>query len=217
MKLKYINWIIIPAILFGCSTSQITSSWKAATTVPKKFNKILVVGLIREDDRSFRQKMEDHLVGDLRDAGYNTVSSISEYGPKAFDNMNEGSALQKLQNSGIDGVVTIVLLGKTQEKYYAPNRLNYTPYSIYQHRFWGYYNTMRDRVYTPGYYDVGTEYFWESNVYDVNTKELVYSVQTKSFDPALSGNLAHEYGKLIIGDIVKNNILTNQNMKSKAF
>jgi hypothetical protein len=36
---------------------------------------------------------------------------------------------------------------------------------------------------------------------------LVYSVQTESFDPGSSESLGHEYGKLIVGNMVQNKVL----------
>lgn len=79
----------IASILFllvaGCTTSKITSTWKAENTVFQNYNKILVLGLIRESDRTLQENMENHFVGDLSNLGYNVVSSLKEYGPKCFD------------------------------------------------------------------------------------------------------------------------------------
>ena len=69
---------------------------------------------------------------------------------------------------------------------------------------------MYDRIYENGYYDVSTKYFWESNFYDLETKQLVYSAQTESFDPGSAESLAHEYGKLILSNMVKNQVLGDQ-------
>jgi len=49
--------------------------------------------------------------------------------------------------------------------------------------------------------------FWESNLYDAVSKKLIYSVQTKSFNPENSEKLAHEYGHLIINDMLKKEVL----------
>ena len=77
---------------------------------------------------------------------------------------------------------------------------------------------MRDRIYSPGYYQVDTKYFWESNLYDISNKQLLYSVQTQSFDPGSSAGLGHEYGQLIINDMVKNKVLASPDrQQSKAF
>lgn len=207
--MKKIKWlaVLLVLLLAGCTSTKITSSWKAQNVVAKQYNKILVLGLIRDTDRSLQEKMEAHLVADLKENGYNAVGSLSEYGPKAFSNMTETEAVNKLKASAVDAVITIVLLDKQKERNYVPGRLYYSPYGMYYNRFWGYYGTLNYRIYEQGYYITDTQYFWESNVYDMGTQSLIYSVQTKSFDPANSESLGHEYGKLIINDMVKNNIL----------
>ncbi len=201
--------LILLASLFvtACSTTKITSSWKAANLQPKKYNKILVLGLIKDSDRSLQEKMEMHLADDLKSKGYNAVGSLQEFGPKAFANLTEAEAITRLKQSNIEAVVTIVLLDKQKERNYVPGRMYYSPYVMYYNRFWPYYGTLNYRIYEPGYYVTDTRYFWESNVYDVSTQSLLYSVQTKSFDPATSESLGHEYGKLIIKAITDNAVL----------
>ena len=66
---------------------------------------------------------------------------------------------------------------------------------------------MYERVLTPGYYVRTTNYYWESNLFEITADELVYSVQTKSFDPYTTDQLAHENGLLIIKDMVKKKII----------
>jgi hypothetical protein len=206
--MKSFLFIVYGAMLaVGCTSTRITHSWKSSTNVPSNFQRILVVGIARQTELPMRDKMEQHLVGDLRDLGYDAVSSLQKFGPKAFRNMTEDAVVEEVQKSGFDAVITIVLLDKAKEKYYVPVRVYYSPYIIYHRRFWGYYVTMYDRVYSPGYYSTNTKYFWESNLYDLSSKELMYSVQTESFDPASTEMLAHEYGKLIVRDMVNNRIL----------
>jgi hypothetical protein len=210
--MKIICTAVIIALFFsaGCGpTSMITSSWKAQDIQPKKYNKIVVVGLVREEDRSMREKMEMHMVGDLKDLGYDAVCSCDEYNPKAFETLTEQQAIDKLKNSGVDAVITVVLLNKTKEKYYVPGNITYSPYAIYHNQFWGYYRTMSGRIYTEGYYVpvIDTKYFWETNFYDLTADQLLYSAQSQSFAPASAETLGHEYGQLIVKDMVKNNLL----------
>ena len=170
----------------------------------------MVVGIIRETERVMREKMEGHLVDDLRTMGYNASSAFVQYGPKSFQNLPEEEVNKKLKEQGIDAVLTIVLLDKERERHYVPGRVVYSPYIVYHNRFWGYYQTIYHRIEAPGYYAVATNYFWESNLYDLRTQKLLYSVQTKSFDPSSAESLAHEYGKLIITQMSKDNILARQ-------
>ena len=207
MKVRCLFYVLVLLLISACSTSRITHSWKAENVSGKKFNKIMVVALIKDNDVAMREKMENHLVGDLAERGFIAVSSLREYGPKSFEAMKEDEVLNKLQNSGVDAVLTIVLLDKQRERYYVPGRIYYSPYIIYHRRFWGYYSTMYDRIYSPGYYQVNTNYFWESNLYELSTKELLYSVQTESFDPESASSLGHEYGKLILKDLFEKNVL----------
>ena len=193
----------------SCSSLKITTSWKAADAIVANYNKILVLGLTRDNDRSIQDNMENHFVDDLNELGYHAVGSISEYGPKLFENIDEASALQKLKNSGVDAIITIVLLDKERERKYVPGNIYYSPYGYYYNRFWGYRTAIYRRIYEPGYYVTDTKYFWESNLYDMRnmSQTLVFSVQSQSFDPASSERLGHQYGKLIVGDMVKKNVL----------
>lgn len=211
--MKHIYWIGLTLMVmsFGCNTSKITNSWKSDNTADYKFKKILVLGLIRESDRTLQQNMENHLVEDLLHRGYKAESALTEYGPKAFDKMDEEAAIGKIKNTGVDAVITIVLLDKKKERKYIPGNLFFSPYGYYYNHFWGYRSTLYNRIYEPGYYVTDTKYFWESNLYDMETQKIVYSVQTQSFDPSNSESMGHEYGQIIVKDMIRNNILNNNN------
>jgi hypothetical protein len=47
-------------------------------------------------------------------------------------------------------------------------------------------------------------------LYNASAKKLVYSVQTKSFNPANSQAPAHEYGQLIINNIIQQKVIAQQ-------
>ena len=198
MKIIKLTGSIILLLLVSCNSSRITHSWKSKTVSPQKYNKILVLSLNNETDFGTAQKMETHMVDDLTSLGYTASSSLSEYGPKAFRKMDEETVINKLQHSGFDAVITIVLLNKSQEKKYVPGS------------YWNYFNSVYDRIYTPGYYATNTRYFWESNLYDVRTSEMLYSVKTESFDPASSNILGHNYGKIIVRDMLKKKVLNRR-------
>lgn len=210
MKQVYILLAAIVVLATGCSTSMITSSWKLPEATPKSYKKILVLGMIGEPDRTIREKMEQHIADDLRALGYNALCACETYSPKAFEGLTEKQAVQFIGSEGFDAVVTVVLLDKQKERYYTPARVQYSPYSIYHRRFWPYYSTMYGRVYEPGYYSVETKYFWETNLYDLTDWSLVYSAQSQSFDPESAKTMAHEYGLMIVKDMIKQKVLQKQ-------
>lgn len=203
------NNIIFAAmmLLASCSASKVTNVWKSSDAQPLAYKKIMVVGLIKESDQALQNRMETHFVGDLTDLGYNAVSAYQLYGPRAFEDLKERDAIDKIKSSGADAVITIVLLDKSRERRYVPGNIYYSPFVVHSNNFWGYYSTMYGRIYEPGYYQVDTKYFLESNLYDAKTNKLVYSIQTQSFDPASAESLGHEYGKLIVRSMVKDRVL----------
>src|SRR5690606_4934556 len=139
--------------------------------------------------------------------GVKARSAYQVYGPKYFDR-NEKQALRKLRKEGADGVMTIVLLDKTKEKNYVPGTTSFPPIGLYYNRFWRYYTYMYDRIYSPGYYTTNTSYFWESNLYDLTNRKLIYSAQSESFDPASAASLSKEYSRRIMEDMVKKGVVS---------
>lgn len=191
-------------LLFGCNSSKITSAWKAQEVVADKYKEILVLAMIPEKDRLLQERMEQHFVGDLTNLGYTATSAMQQYGPKAFENLDEKAVLDKIKSSGVDAVITIVLVNKEKERTYVPGRT----YTV--HSFGDYYAMRQQRIYEPGYYTTNTQYLWESNFYDLANQALVYSAQTKSFSPASTEALSHQYGVLLVGNMRKMRVLQNR-------
>lgn len=124
-------------LLWACSSSsKITSSWRSPDRATLSFKKVVVLGLIRDADRTIREEMEQYLASALRNRGQWAECACELYGPKEFDQLNEQQAIEKLKSKGVDAVLTIVLLDKTKERYYVPGHMNYTPYGFYYNRFW---------------------------------------------------------------------------------
>ena len=55
-----------------------------------------------------------------------------------------------------------------------------------------------------------TDYFLESNLYDIASGSLLYSVQTKSFDPSSATGLASDNSKKIVKDLKEKGVLVKK-------
>src|SRR5436190_898055 len=201
--MKKIFLILCSALLFSCQTGKITATWTDKNVSPKKYNKILVLGVLKDNDLELQSKMEKHLAGDLNDLGYSAFAASDIFPVGTFVKGDTTKAIEALNSKGFDAVLTIVLLNKEKEKQYIPGRTIYSPYALYHDRLDLYYYTMYDRIQTEGYYESGTKIFWESNFYDRNSKKMIYSSQTESFDLGSKENLAHYYGSLLANILVK--------------
>jgi len=210
MKLLRMAVLLAAFSAVSCTSTQVISSWKADQLPATDYKKILVMGIINEKDRTLRIDLENEVVAKLKAQGYNAVSALNEHGPKAFTKMEEDEIASNVKASGYDAVITTVLLDKTKDQNYRPGDVRYRPVGVYYNRFGRYYSTIYDRVYTPGYYTTSTNFFLESNMYDVVTGDLVYSVQGKAFDPSSSAVLSSDYAKTLVNDMKKNGLISRR-------
>lgn len=201
---------IIPmlAVIVSCQPSKITQSWTEKDVTPKKYKKILVMGVLSDNDNELQVKIEDHLSADLKDLGYNAIAANKIFPAGTFVKGDTAKGKAALEGKGFDGILTIVLLDKKKDKYYVPGKL--TEYSVYTNRFGRfdqYFNAVSERIYTPGYYGEETKYVWENNFYDLDSKKMIYSARTRSFDYTSKNTLAHTYGLLMAKSLVNKKIL----------
>ncbi|CAN5234276.1 hypothetical protein BH09BAC6_BH09BAC6_21430 [soil metagenome] len=198
--------IIIATGIYSCSSTKITSSWKAENAKTKPYHNIMVWGLLTEKDSSTRRLMETHLVNDLVSKGYHAISSTDVYKEKAYKKLTSAEILDEFKSTGIDAVITIALLDKQKEEQYYPGGFHNEPTNSYGNLN-KYYSTIYERVFTPGYYISTTTYFWETSFFELPGAAIVYSARTKSFEPSSTNELAHENGQLIIKDMVKKKLI----------
>jgi len=203
---KIINAVFLTATLFSCKSTKISSSWKAENHVNKPYHNVMVWSILPETDSMLRRQIETHLVNDLVNKGYHAISSLEVYKEKAYKKLTPQQIVNEFKSSAVDAVLSVVLLNKEKEEKYYPGGFFNQPVNDYGNLD-RYYSNVYERILTPGYYARTTNYYWESNLFEIKTDELVYSVQTKSFDPYTTDLLAHENGLLIIKDMVKKKII----------
>ena len=209
MKFFFISFIGA-LTLFSCSSTKITSRWKADVKAQSAFTNIMTVVVAGDEERPLVEKLEKHIAGDFKRMGYTGLSAFQEFGPRVLKGLNESAVIAKLNEKGVDAVMMVSLLNKTKEKYYIPSRMQQTPYAYYYDKFERHYDVIYERTTLPGYYVDGTRYFWECSFYDIHTGRLLYSSISESFDPGSLEALAHQYGSWMISDMVKEKIIVDK-------
>jgi len=196
-------------LLVQCSSSYVVQTWKSSEELNPKAGRIIVVGLTKEADQLLLQKMENHLADDLCNLGYDAVPFTEFYGFRTSQGQDEKHIVEQLKQKGADAVLTIVLLNKQKEKYHAPKSM-FDSSEGYNNDFNIYYAAIYSKIYEEGYYVNDTYYFWESNLFSMPDQKIIYSAQTQSFNPSSKSGLAHEYGKLIINDMLEHNVVKDR-------
>lgn len=209
--MKKVGLFIISAglmLLAACSSTKLTSSWKTNDAQLQRDRKIMVMALVPRQEKQLRMLMEDNMVTELKKEGYNAASAYRELGPNAFDDKtDEKTALRKLKGSDASQVLTVVLLDKSRERNYVSYGPGYGPYPYYYGGFWPYYSRWYGNMYQPGYYQSNIKYNWETNLYDLGQRKLIYSAQTQSVDPPTATRQAYLYARQIVKDMAKQQLL----------
>jgi hypothetical protein len=200
--------LLLLIVLAGCSSTRITSSWTAPSAGASDYQKIMVVSRLSKEDSALRRKMEEHMVADLKAIGYKAVAFTTEFKEGELKDIRYDSVRQKLSARHIDGVLTIDLLAKEQERVYVKEKVAVQPGNTPLGSFWEPPARVTQESNRSGYYVTTTQYYWESKFYNVQAVALMYNVQTTAFDAASIPALAHKYGKQIVTDMQKNYLLT---------
>jgi hypothetical protein len=147
-------------------------------------------------------KWKKQLAEELKANGINAVTAYNLYGPKYFQDLSEKEVLKKINGNNIDAVITINLVDKNKERQFVAGPRNggggyrYNPFLggwVYKPYYMPYYR--------GGHFETNVNYNFETNLYSVADKKLIYSVETQSYDPSSISGLANDYSKSVVKDI----------------
>ena len=200
----FLFWLM----LYGCTSPFIKTAWKAQHEFPGKYNKILVMGIIKEEDITLRRKVEKFFIDDLKNEGYSAISGLEAYGPKGLANLGQEETYIKLRQNGIDAVISIALIDKRKEKSIKPRKAHQYASIYFYERIWNYPAIQAELVNSKN--PDNMEFFWESILFDLNSLEPQLTLQTKSFKADLAESIIRDYSKEIIRKMIKEKILVKQ-------
>ena len=208
--MRIVLGLCLALILFGCgTTTSILGSWKAEGVQAQDFQKTMVLAVTKAPGN--RRLVETQMVEAL--AKYQ-ISAVSSYTVFDIDILLEKTSKEEvarvLKAQGIDAVLAISLVNVKDETHYQPGTA-YAPmgYSRYG-GFYGYYGMRSMYAYDPGYYTETTNYFLESNFYDLDKPEgehLVWSAQTKTIDPASVQSAVFSYVDRVVKQLRKDGVI----------
>lgn len=211
MKPLKINLLILfTALLSACgTTTNITGSYKAPGVTQLAYKKIFVSALTEK--AAVRQSVEKGIADYLATKGISAVTSTAIFPPDFHSSGNDKDkdlVLQKIREAACDALFTIALIDKENEARYVPGSGAY-PINAYGHygTFGAYYNYGYGSFYSPGYYTNDKIYYLETNLYDATTEKLVWSAQSKTYDPTSLDSFLQGYLKAVNERVVKDGLV----------
>ena len=209
MKSKFFFLALTFLFLVSCeSTQQITGSYVNKEAVPDKaFKKVFIMVMAHKD--APRAAVENQLADAAAKRGIETVKS-SDVFPIGFltDKPTKEVFAAEMRKHNCDAAFTVTLLHEqTQERYVPGSRgAPYVSYPFYG-SYYSYYDSRYSYVYDPGYYTTDQIYFIEGNLYDLNTDKLVWSLQSKSYDPGTLTAFGKTYADMVFYQLRKEGLV----------
>ncbi len=189
--------------LSACTNTKLSEVW-VDPDITKHYNDILVIGISESEQN--RRAYESYFVTELEAIGAEAVPSYKLI--KAGVKIDRESVSKAIKGLDIDGVIVTHLIGVDEETVYRPS-MDYMP--VYSGGYYGglysYYPHVNTYVTRPGYYTTHDTYMLETNLYDVESEELVWSAHSRSFAPESVDEVIVDLTRLVIGDLKEKGLL----------
>lgn len=198
-------------MLSACSTpTMVSSSWRKPNASANGFHNIFVAALTKEV--STKQNLESGLQTLLQQKGLTVEKSVDVFPPTFSSQTGQQRQLvmSQIQRTNADGILTVALLRRETESHWVGGSGYWNPglrYGYYN-QFWSYYNNWYPTLYSPGYYDQTKIYYIETNLYNAKTEELIWTAQTRTYDPTSTESFLKGYVDAIYDRMVKDGLVT---------
>jgi hypothetical protein len=203
--------LVLTIAVSSCSSSKkSTGVWINTEKIQgKSFSKIFIVVLTA--DVEARAKLENDLAAEAEKRGIESVKSIEVMPPSLTTptTPSKDEIAAKVKEGNCDGVFVASLLKQEEDVRYIPGTTAYTimPYYTYHGTWFGYYSRWAPMINNPGYYTKEKSYFMQSNLYDVATEEIMWSVQSEVFNPSSLNKFSKYYTATLIKQLEKEGLL----------
>jgi hypothetical protein len=204
--------LIITLFLAACSSPKesTTGVWVNKDKIQgKSFNKIFIV--VMTADPEARSTVENDLAAVATSRGHPVVKSIDVITTSLKDPKlpTKDEVVAKVKETTCDAVFVATLLKKEESVGYTPGTSAYSvaPYQTY---YPGYYSYWYPSVSTPSYYDHEKTYFMQSNLYDVASEEIMWSVKSKIFSPETLKKFSKQYTSTLVKQLEKEKLIKKQ-------
>ncbi|NTW24947.1 MAG: hypothetical protein HGA37_09620 [Lentimicrobium sp.] len=208
MKRIFFSVLVLSILLSACTSQQVIGYWVNKEALPKEpFKKIFILALLEKKES--RIYVEDQMAALIESRGQKSVKSYHVFPPEiSMQGMLTREQLaQAIKNAGCDGLYIISLLDTRTESHYQPGTAYYPMGYGYYGSYYGYYNYYYPQVYQSGYYITDQTYYVETNFFDVEADQLLWSIQSDAYNPTDLQSMFKEYSRLMLYKLKKEGVI----------
>ncbi len=216
--------LILVLILAACAPNQeISRTWADKAAMPKvPYKSVFVIALVHPKNKVI---VEGKVAKVMAAKGFKVVKS-SDVMPTLPVNsegkINKELLAKTIKDNGCEALYVLAMKDIKTEKVYGkvsapsevPTHQIYEPLVQYYPMAFGYYgiyyNYMSDyqeQKYSVNEYALDRTYFLESNLYDVTSEKLLWSIQSKAFNPEDLDSFFKGYSKLLQNQLKKEGLV----------
>lgn len=209
---------MLALVISACSTPQkITGSWVNKEVLPRgPFTKVFVVAMSPNNDAKI--VVENQLSKLLESRGLKTVKSNELFPPQILKeaSVTKDMLFDAMKRAGCDAVLSIALMDVATVEKYVPGASyvsmgynGYAPMGMYGYYggFYSYYDYRYPQLYSPGYYTTDKTYFLETNFYELEPDQLLWSIQSNAYNSKSLNSWFKGYSELMINQLKKEGII----------
>ena len=196
-------------LLASCANTKISQSWVEPDNT-KSYKDLLIIG-IGESEQN-RRAYESHFIEELRARGVEAEASYKLI--KSNEKIDRDTVTKAIEGMGMDGVIVTHMVAVDEETIYRPTTgYGYGGYGGigygggYYGGMYSYYPHVNSYVHNPGYYTTHETYTLETNLYDIESEELVWSARSRTFSPESVQEVIVDLTKLLINDLEDKNLI----------
>jgi hypothetical protein len=189
--------LLLVSLILGCSSTRLESTWSDRSYTGGPFRKLMIIGLGATEGG--RAEFENSVADALLAQGVTGVSSTGYFA--SAKEMTRDAVRAWVERDGYQGVFVARLVDVEHRQYEVPP--TYTDLWGY----WGYYGSVMT---SPGYVADRTTLLIDVDLFEAPTGKVVYTAESKSFDPDSREEVIRELTALLVKDLTKRGLLPKQ-------
>jgi hypothetical protein len=187
---------------------------------PEPIKSVFVIAFT--DNPHTRVLLEDEIAAAAQKKGLKVYKSLDVIGPVELKQIApvKDVFIKKLKDLNCETVFTVALIDAQSETHYVPGSGTSNVYSPYQYApymqysgysaaapagpyggFGGYYGFCINTMSTEGYYNTTSKYFIEAKLFDLNSDDLLMSIQSKVANPTELEKASQRYVESLVETI----------------
>lgn len=185
--------LVLASILSGCSSTRYEATWSDPSASPITLSGQKVAAFYFGGTETTRRAAEDVLARELSARGAQGIAGYTLLpGKEPADPL---AARQRLQQAGVEGAVTMRVVGRDKETTYVPPT------------FGGYWGGLWPGIYEPGYAQTDTLVSVETRVYSLVQDKLLWSGKSVTTNPTKVDSFVKELSAKAADEMQKSGLL----------